>query len=171
VPLIYSRQFTPASALLEWQLIGDIFKFGAWTMSFVILARSGSLVFFCIELVGGSCLLLFSWLGMRWFGLVGLGVGFLLCTVIYYLVCWVILRRDIGLRWRKENSVQFAVLLLAAATIRALPYVGLERFRTPVALLLAVAAGLGSLYVIWGEVGGLRGLLARRRAGVRVDAA
>ncbi|MFL6209370.1 MAG: hypothetical protein ACJ74W_11000 [Pyrinomonadaceae bacterium] len=47
-------------------------------MSFVILARSGSTVFFCTELIGGTSLLLCSRLGMHWFGLEGLGLGFLL---------------------------------------------------------------------------------------------
>jgi antigen flippase len=174
VPLIYSPQFAPTVALLEWQLIGDIFKFAAWTMSFVILARSGSLMFFCTELVGGACALSFSWLGMRWFGLEGLGIAFILSTGIYYLLCWVILRRTIGLRWTKTNGLLFVTLTLAACLIRALPYVGLVRARTPIALLLATLASVGSLYVIWGEIGGLKGLLAwrdRRRAPVTAPTA
>jgi O-antigen/teichoic acid export membrane protein len=163
VPLLYTREFTPTVALLEWQLIGDIFRFAAWTMAFVVLARSGSLAYFCIELVGGASLLAFSWFGMRWFGLEGLGIGFLLSAVIYYLVCWIILRRTMELRWTKENVLIFLTISAAAIVIRALPYVGLERARTAVALTLAGLVGLGSLYVIWGEVGGLKGLLVRRR--------
>lgn len=163
VPLFYTRQFTPTVALLEWQLIGDIFKFAAWTMAFVILVRSGSLTFFFIELVGGVSMLGFSWLGMRWLGLEGLGLGFLLCTGVYYLLCWIILRRTLGLRWTRQNVLLFLTITAAALVVRALPYLGLERARTPVALALAALIGLGSLYVIWGEVGGLKGLLARRR--------
>lgn len=160
VPLVYSSQFTPAVTLLEWQLIGDIFKFAAWTMSFVILARSGSKAFFAIELVGGASLALFSLLGIRWLRLEGLGLAFLLSTITYGLVCWALLRRDIGLRWTRENELIFITLVLMAAAIRALPYVGLERARTPVALSLATLAAAGSLYVIWGQVGGIRGLLS-----------
>ncbi|MFL6209369.1 MAG: hypothetical protein ACJ74W_10995 [Pyrinomonadaceae bacterium] len=84
--------------------------------------------------------------------------------MIYCLLCWAILRRAIGLRWTRENRLIFCALMLMAAAIRALPYVGLERARTPVALLLAALASMGSLYVIRGAVGGLRGLLARRNA-------
>jgi antigen flippase len=162
VPLLYSRQFTPTVALLEWQLIGDIFKFTAWTMSFVILARSGSLTFFCVELVGGASLLIFSWLGMRWSGLEGVGLGFVLCNAIYYLLCWIILRRSTGLRWTRENVLLFLAITIAAFIIRALPYLGWERARTPVALALAALVGLVSLYVIWDQIGGSKGLLTRR---------
>jgi PST family polysaccharide transporter len=163
VPLVYSSQFTPAVTLLEWQLIGDIFKFAAWTMSFVILARSGSKAFFGLELIGGCSLLLFSVLGIHWFGLEGMGVGFLCCTITYGVVCWALLRREIGLRWTRENQLIFITLVLMAAVIRVLPYVGLERARTPIALALAALASAGSLYVIWGQVGGIKGLLARER--------
>jgi O-antigen/teichoic acid export membrane protein len=164
IPLIYSREFGPATDLLEWQLIGDLFRFPAWTMSFVILARSRSKVFFGTELVGGASLLLFSWLGMRWFGFEGLGGGFLLCTVVGYLLCWWVLRRSIRLQWTRENKTLFASLTLAACVIRALPHVGLEPLRTPVALALAIAAGSHSLYVFRAE---LRRLGTLIRPGLR----
>jgi enterobacterial common antigen flippase len=164
VPLVYSARFAPTSNLLEWQLIGDLFKFSAWTMSFVILARSGSKMFFITELFGGSCLLLSSWFGMRWFGLSGLGIGFILTCGLYLLLCWGITRRGLGLRWTTENKLLFLTFALAAIFIRALPYVGLHNFRTPVALSLAGLLGLCSLYIIWREIGSLKGLRLWRRA-------
>ena len=45
---------------------------------------------------------------------------------------------------------------LVALLIRLLPAVGLEHVRTPVALALALIAGLGSLWMIWREIGGLQ---------------
>jgi hypothetical protein len=42
--------------------------------------------------------------------------------------------------------------LLAALVILLLPVAGLEHFRTPLALLFALLAGSGSLYVVWKEV-------------------
>ncbi|HJR05808.1 MAG TPA: oligosaccharide flippase family protein [Pyrinomonadaceae bacterium] len=163
VPLVYSARFAPTSELLEWQLIGDIFKFAAWTMSFVILARSGSRVFFITELFGGSCLLLTSWFGMRWFGLSGLGVGFILTCAFYLVLCWGLTRRSLGLRWTTENKLLFLTFALAATFIRALPYVGLDTFRTPVALALAGLLGLCSLYIIWRELGSFKSLKLWRK--------
>jgi hypothetical protein len=42
--------------------------------------------------------------------------------------------------------------LLAALVIRLLPVAGLEHLRTPLALLFALLAGSGSLYVVWKDV-------------------
>ena len=162
VPLVYSPKFVPATALLEWQLIGDILKFGAWTMSFVILARSGSLVFFLIEFIGGATMLLFSWIGMRWLGLEGLGLGFVGCCTVYYIVCLIILRRDIALRWSKTNLLIFLAAIAFAVVVRVLPYIGLIHLRTPLALILAALAASVSVYVIWGELGGVQAILKRR---------
>ena len=152
VPLLYSSQFHPAVELLEWQLIGDLLKFSAWTMSFVVLARSGSTAFFLTELAGGVTLMLTSWLGMRSFGLAGLGVAFLITSLVYYLVVIATVRRTIGFRWTIENKVIISAALLAALVVRLVPIAGLERLRTPLALFFATLAGLGSLYVVWKEM-------------------
>lgn len=163
VPLMYSSRFVGSVDLLEWQLIGDIFKLAAWTLSFVILARSGSLTFFFIEFVAGTSLLAFSWIGASWLGLEGLGIGFLACAVVYYVLCWLILRSSIGLRWTKHNLALLLSLVGLAVVIRALPYLGVANVRTPIALGLAALTGLYSLQAIWKEVGGLRGIFAHRR--------
>jgi PST family polysaccharide transporter len=163
LPLIYSRQFAPAGELLEWQLIGDLFKFSAWTMSFVILARLGGLTYFWTELFGGSVLLLGSWLGMRWLGLDGLGIGFLLSAASVSLLGWLVLRRHVGLRWSKANKLLFWTFAAAMAIVRALPHLGWADFRTPAALALAVLLGSVSLYLIWSEIGGWQRMLAWRR--------
>lgn len=163
VPLVYSRQFVPAVALLEWQLLGDLFKFASWTMSFVILARAGSTTFFVTELAGGALLLGTSGLGLHWFGLAGVGGSFALTSAIYCLLCWALLRRAIGLRWTMQNKLLFGGFAVAMLVTQALPYAGLGNFRTPLALALAVLSGAGSAYLIWGEVGGLQGLWTRRR--------
>jgi O-antigen/teichoic acid export membrane protein len=162
VPLIYSRQFLPTVDILEWQLIGDLFKFSSWTMGFIMLARSRSVAFFFAELSFGLSTLVSSWLGMRWFGLAGLGIGFLTAYVVLYLVNWMIVRREIGLIWTKGNKHMMLVALLAALVIRVLPLAGLEGLRTPVALSFALLAAFGSLYVIWQELGGAQYVRARR---------
>ncbi|HZS07217.1 MAG TPA: oligosaccharide flippase family protein [Blastocatellia bacterium] len=156
VPLVYSPQFYPAVELLEWQLTGDLLKLLNWTLGFVILARSGSSMFFLIELTGGATTILASWWGMNWFGLTGLGVGFLATSVAYYLAAWIIARREIGLRWTTDNKRIALASLLAAVVIRALPFIGLESLRTPTALSFALLACLNSMYMAWKDMGGMR---------------
>lgn len=172
VPLLYSQRFMPSVELLEWQLIGDLFRLAAWTMAFVVMVHSGGIRFFMLELGGGASLVLFSGLGMRVFGLTGLGMGFVACAIVYYSLCWILLRRSIDFRWTRQNGSLLITLIALAAVIRLLPTLGLEHVRTPVALALAALVSLHSVRVLWRELGGYEELAAfLRRRGRRAPVA
>lgn len=165
VPLAYARSFAPTADLLEWQLIGDLFKATSWTMAFVILATLGSSNLLFVESIGGLSIVVFSWTGLRWFGLNGMGVSFMLSYLVYTAVVWFLLRRKIGFSLTPSNTRALIAALCAAAFIRALPYVGLEQARTPIALGLAVAGGFWSLWTIVHELGGVPLLSWQRSSG------
>ena len=156
VPIVYSRKFVPTVVILEWQLMGDLFKFSSWTMSFAILARCRSSVFFLTESMGGLANIVTLWLAVRWFGLAGLGISFLVSYIIYYAVVWVIIRREIHLVWTAGNKMMMLASVAAALLVRALPSTSLANLRSPTALLLALLAGAWSLHTVWGhkEIGG-----------------
>jgi PST family polysaccharide transporter len=151
VPLVYSHKFTPTIEILEWQLIGDIFKFSGWTMSFAILARCSTPIYFLAESIGGVSILLSTWLAVHFFGLPGLGIGFLFTYVIYYLAVWLIIRREVPLVWTRNNKKMMAVAILSGVLVRVLPATRFASWRTPVALALAVIIGVFSLLTLWRE--------------------
>ena len=153
VPLVYSSKFRPAVEILEWQLIGDLFKFASWTMAFALLARCGSSVYFLTESIGGIATLVTTWLAVRWLGLSGLGVSFVATYIIYYLAVWVIIRRHIPLILTAWNKRIMLAGVAAALVVRILPTTRFASFRTPVGLALAMAFGIPSLITIWKEFG------------------
>ncbi|MGD0792504.1 MAG: oligosaccharide flippase family protein [Terriglobales bacterium] len=156
IPLVYSRKFSPAVEILEWQLIGDLFKFSSWTVSFAILARCKSSIYFLTESIGGIATLVTTWIGVKLFGLPGLGIAYLMMFIIYYAVTWAIIRREIPFVWTASNKKMMAAALLAATIIRTIPETRFANFRTPVALGLAFAAGIYSLTVLWHQYKGGR---------------
>jgi PST family polysaccharide transporter len=148
--------------VLEWQLIGDLFKLSSWTLGYVILARSSGHVLFLTEFIAGFMLVLTSWAGMQWFGTVGLGIGFLMTYIVHFLVNWTIVRREIRFVWARSNALIFLAALSAALIIRIMPFFGLIDYRTPVALSFALLAGSASLYILWKDVGGRKLIFAMR---------
>jgi PST family polysaccharide transporter len=160
VPIVYSRKFVPTVVVLEWQLIGDLFKFSSWTMAYAILARCRSSVYFLTESIGGLANIVTLWLAVRWFGLSGLGISFLVSYIIYYAAVWVIIRREIHLVWTVGNKMMMLASVAAALLVRALPSTSLANLRTPTALLLALLAGAWSLHAVWGELGGRKEIRA-----------
>ena len=151
VPLIYSLKFGATVAILEWQLIGDLFKFASWTMSFAILARATPSTYFLVESIGGVSTLGTTWLAVRWFGIPGLGIGFLATYVVYYCVVSIVIRREVTFRWTSANKWMMLAGVMAALAIRILPATRFAGARTFVALGLALAAGIPSLIVLWRE--------------------
>lgn len=151
VPIVYSLKFGPTVEILEWQMIGDLFKFASWTMSFAILARCGSSAYFVSELAGGAVNIAATWFFVRWLGLPGLGISFLVSYIVYYAVVWVIIRREIPLTWTSSNKHMMLGAVAAALVIRILPSTRFAAWRTPFGLTLAVAAGVPSLFIIWRE--------------------
>jgi len=170
IPLAYSPKFLPAVDLLEWQLIGDIFRLSSLTMSIVILARCGGKALLFTEALLAVSTLGTSWLGIHWFGLPGLGIAFLISYVIYYVAAWVIVRRETGLRFSRANKQYMWAAISASLLVRLLPYTPLTGFRTPIALALAVVSGVWSLAVLSREVGEIQHIAPFQRALLRMIA-
>lgn len=162
VPIIYSSQFTPMLTMLAWQLIGDLFKLSSWTLAMAILARSDSITYFGTELLAGATLLIASWLGMRWYGLTGLGLGFLATYMLYYAITWLVLRREIGFALMATNGFLVLMTAGAAIVIQSLPLLGLARMQTPAGLLAATLAGATCLRILGADLGLWKRIRARK---------
>lgn len=162
VPLLYSEAFRPAVAILGWQLVGTLLKLPSWTLSFAILARGRTGVYFVVELLGGIALVAASLVGMAVLGLPGLGVAVLVAYAIYYPLVWYAVRRDLPLRVTPAQRVLLATTAAALAT-QLLPAVGLSHLRQPAALVVATVGVAAALYAARTVVAGrLRGPRGRR---------
>ncbi len=148
IPIVYSHKFQPAVDILEWQLIGDVFKFSSLTMSFAVLARCNSFTYFFTEVIGGAVTLSSTWIAVKLYGLQGLGISFLVTYVVYYAVVWLVLRRQVPLTWTTSNKQMMILSVMAALLIRILPATRFAAYRTPIALVLAIVAGVPSLLMI-----------------------
>lgn len=152
VPLLYTDEFTPAVAVLEWLLAADLLKFASWAIGMVILARCSSSMLLAVEVFTGCNLLVTSWLLVSSLGLVGIGIAFLITYMVHYLVVWLIVRREIGLRISEQNRRMLAILLLAVVLILALPVARVGQLGAILAFAITVVTGAYSGLSLWREV-------------------
>jgi enterobacterial common antigen flippase len=148
VPLFFSSDFAAATPVLEWQLLGSLFRFWAWAFAYVILARSSSLKFFLVEAAAGSSMLLFTWLAVYRLGLVGAGVGFLASYVLYSALVWAIVRRDTGVSIEVSNLALMAGLAVVAALLVVVPHTPAAPFRWLIALCSAAVVTGACVYLL-----------------------
>jgi len=121
VSVLFSPEFGPTVGILEWQLLGDLFRFVSWTLGYAILAGLPNRSYLITETLGGICLLTFSLWGMDRFGTSGLGIGWMLTYLCYLIVTGVTAAVGFGWRPNPKNMVLLIAALGVAAAIAILP--------------------------------------------------
>ncbi len=154
IPILYSQKFVPATKILEWQLLGDMFRFGSWTMSYAIVACLSSAKYLLIESVLGVVTLAASYAGMALYGVEGLGMAFLVSYIVYSVVVYLVAHRSLGLTLDPRSLWYLGAAIAAGALVRSLPALGLEGWRSAVSLALGLVFGGYTVRVFWRELGG-----------------
>lgn len=115
IELLYSSKFSEATAVLRWQILGDILKVASWPLGFIILAAGNGRTFLICETLAMAVFALFVWLGLPYFGLEATGVGFLVMYGIYLPVVYWLARQRTGFRW--APTIGLTILLLIVGGI------------------------------------------------------
>jgi PST family polysaccharide transporter len=150
VPILYSGAFRPAVTVLTWMIVADALRVPSWTMAWAVLAVRGSGLYMLLETCGGLSLLGAVVLGIRVFGLSGVGIGFLVGYGLYYGAIWLICRKALSLRLSRTNSVWTSLTIVGALAVQVVS-LRAPHFRTLVAVPVAlIAVGL-SARVFWME--------------------
>lgn len=83
VQILLTKSFLPVIGLIQWALIGILFKAGSWSIAFILLAKGDRKLYFISEMISNLITLGSSILLYHFFKLNGLGIAFLLSYVLY----------------------------------------------------------------------------------------
>jgi PST family polysaccharide transporter len=113
IHLLYAASFTPAIAILRWQVLGDVLKVASWPLGFLILAAGDGKAFFLTET---ATLLVLTGLITGLAPIMGLpitGIAYLAMYVFYLPLVYWLARRRIGFHWSRSllilSTVTFAI--------------------------------------------------------------
>jgi PST family polysaccharide transporter len=120
VPLLYSNDFQPSVAILQWQLLGDILKVASWPLAMVILAAGAGRTYAMTESIAMFVLVAGIYVGISSVGLTGTGVAFLATYVVYLPLVYYLARWRIGFRWQREVFWFGVVAFVASSAIAVL---------------------------------------------------
>lgn len=110
--IIYSDKFITVDAMLEWAALGMLFKATSWAMSFILLAKGASKLFFWNELITYIYMFILNILGYHYLGLTGLGISFLAGYLIYAIQIFVLINIKYNFIFDYAFISIFAVQLL-----------------------------------------------------------
>lgn len=102
VILLYSSKFIPVEEMMYWAMAAMFFKAMAWSMSYGLLAKGASKIFFWNEFITVCYGLIFNVAGYYFWGLTGLGISSFIKYGLYFLQLWFICRKSCDLKFNKS---------------------------------------------------------------------
>lgn len=109
--ILYSSDFTGASGILRWMVLGSFIKVLGWPISFILLAKNKGKMFLCSEVIFYGIYLISIYLLFPAYGLDATGIGYLIAYLIYFPILFIMGRKASGFGWNSDN-VKIAVVNL-----------------------------------------------------------
>jgi len=103
--ILYSEQFLPITAMIQYSMLGIYFKALSWSMAYLILAKGDSRAFFWNELLANLYLLILNCTGYYLDGLRGLGISFLIGYILYFIQIFYFVKLKYGFVYSKGIPV------------------------------------------------------------------
>lgn len=117
IKILYSAEFVAAADILQWQILGDMFKVLCWPAGFIILAAGDGKKYMLVEMTAYGTYALVVWLGIPWIGLKATGVSFVVMYVISIpYIYWYAYKR-IAFVLEKNIAMHFCALILSALVV------------------------------------------------------
>lgn len=160
IALLYSAEFKPAVALLQWQSVGNVLKLASWALSFSIVAAAQSKTYLLME---QSFNIVFISLVFTLLPILGLQIAafaFTLGYLVYFTTVHALARGLHGFRWEPLSLRLLVVHLGLALGLLALATTA-PMAAALASILLAAATGLFGLRVVMIKIGP-EGRIAKR---------
>lgn len=120
VRLLYSERFLGANDYIIWAASGMLFKMASWAISFIFIAKGESKWFMINETAVNIYSLGFQILGYWLLGLKGIGIGYALTSLCYFIQVYIISRIRYGFRFSMEFNKIFVLQMILLAICIAL---------------------------------------------------
>jgi len=154
IAFFYSQAFAETTAVLRWQILGDVFKVASWSLGFLLLAQARSALFFITELAGNLVYVACVWYGLGTWGLEATGIAYLICYIFSFFFIWLLVRSLIGFTWKKSTFRLLMILATCSVVVFLSRSVGGYVFLA-IGVSVTLAVGIYSFFRIWNSLRGL----------------
>lgn len=103
IMILLSDKFEPMKVLFLPQFLGDFFKILSWVLAYNMVAKAQTKLFITTEIIFTASLVLFTYLFLRYFGLIGSVYAYALNYLIY-LICMIYIYRALIFTAKSTNE-------------------------------------------------------------------
>ena len=115
--ILYSEEFLSIEGMVYWAIAAILIKALAWSMSYAVLAKGDTRVFFWNEFATLIYGFILNVIGYKLYGLTGMGVSFFVKYVIYFVQLAIVTKKQYAVRLNlglvKLFSFFFAFVILS----------------------------------------------------------
>jgi O-antigen/teichoic acid export membrane protein len=105
--LLLSGDFMPITGFVQWTILGMLFKTASWALSNIIAAKGDNKLFLISELLSNSVYLTLNLAGYYYYGLEGVGIAFVINTLLYFIAMLILAKKRYGVSFSKEFTKLF----------------------------------------------------------------
>jgi PST family polysaccharide transporter len=122
IRLFYSLKFIVAVDILRWQILGVFLQVVTWPMGFIFRAKGNGKLFVWTEIFHNSAYLCLVWIGIKYFGLPGIGMAFFGMNLIYLVMIYWIVHGKYEFSFSLINIKILLIFSVALGTVFLSPF-------------------------------------------------
>lgn len=152
IQLLYAASFSDAAILIQWQMVGSLFKVTAWSIGQGLPASGRSGLYLIRQIPLNLVLFSIIWFGLPAFGLEITGIAFLCAYLVHLVVVVIFARRIHGFRWHRR-SLRLLFLHTALCTALLVAARTSPEFAAIAAIVLAALTAIIGLRAVIAQIG------------------
>ena len=145
--LLYSAAFLDIAEMVEWMMIGMIFRAISWAMSFSFVARGDSKQFFWNELLANIYSLIFMVIGYSVYGFIGMGFAFTSNYICYTIQMYVFTHKRFQFKFNSDFlKIVLPQVIICMLFFITIQWLGYSNYRYIIGSFLIILMLSVSLY-------------------------
>jgi len=162
--LFYSKEFSPAATLIQWQTLGNVFKIAGWSLGFAHVAAGRSTVFLFNQLAWNFIFLLITWPGLTSLGIAITGPAFVVAYGLGLIINIALVRHFLDFRWQVLSLGLLGLHSGLSLSLIMIAFIA-PLLAAALSIPLALTTGLIGLRIVLSKIG-KQGRLPTRLYGI-----
>ena len=141
IPLLYSKDFSASYDYIIWSSVGIFLRLSTWLLTYQLPAKGEGRLYIINEMVYSSYSLVLSILGYKFLGLKGLGMGYSIAYLVYFVQIYILVNK----KWGFSFSTEYKKIMIACWLLFLLTFISVFISNHWVSFSLGAVMTLASL--------------------------
>lgn len=140
IVLLYSQKFLMIVGMVEWIMLGMLFRCISWSISYGFAAKGEAKYFFVNELISTAYSVAFAIIGFKIYSYDGIGIGFFFSNLLYVVQVFFIGRHLFNFKFSEDAKKKcFPMILMSVFMVMILKLFSLHWLKLVAGLCFTVA--------------------------------